>query len=129
MLPIQSEAHGVRIPGFVGRIRLRCDGSVILERILSDAVVEQISDRVRLEMQTGIADGERGLHVEQALGVLPAGDGVLREFVLPLVQVIAQILALTENVVAERGLEAHLVRNLELIVRGAENQRHTVLGI
>ena len=129
MLIIETGAHSVRIAELVGGIRLPPDGRVILERILSDAVVKQIPDPIRREMQARVAGGQRGLPVERAFGVLPAHDRVLRELVLRLVQIIAQKGGLTVDVQAQRGLQTQLIRNLELIVRDAHDQRKAVVGI
>ena len=129
MLIVETGAHRMRIAELVRGIRLPPDGGVILERILSDAVVEQIADQIRREMQTGIAGGKRGLPVERAFGVLPADDRVLRELVLRLVQIIAQKCGLTVDVEPQRGLQTHLIRNLELIVRDTHDQRQAVAGI
>src|SRR5277367_2457051 len=113
----------------VGPVRLPSYSRIILESILSDAVVQQISDHIRHEMQTGIASGKRGLPVERAFGMLPADDRVLREFVLRLVQIIAQERGLTVDIQPQRRLQTNLIGNLELIVRDTHDQRKAVVGI
>ena len=59
--------------------------------------------------------------------MLPRDDCILRQFVLPLVQVVAQKRRLTIDVEAQRGLQALLIRNLEFIVRKTEYQREARL--
>ena len=82
MLVVEAGPHGMRIAQLVRPIRLPTDGRVVLERILSDAVVQEISHPIGREVQARVARGKRGLPVERAFGVLPARNGVLRELVL-----------------------------------------------
>src|ERR1700691_5597308 len=80
-------------------------------------------------MQTGVASRERSLPIERAFGVLPSGDRVVGEFVLPFVQVIAEVSGLTVDIETQRGLQTHLVGNLKLLIRKTQDQRQAVAGI
>src|ERR1700683_2197582 len=106
----------MRITELIGAILLPADGRLSREGILRNAVIQKIADQIRREMQTGVAGGKRGLPVERAFGMLPGGNRILGQFVLPLVQVVAQECRLTVDVEAERRLKTLLIRNLEFIV-------------
>ena len=57
MLVIEAGAHRMRIVELVRGIGLPADGRVALERILSDAVVQEIADPIGREMQARVAGG------------------------------------------------------------------------
>ena len=97
----------------VGGVGLQCDGRVALVRILRDAVVQEVTERVGRERQARVAADDGGLPVELALRVLEAQEAEVGDLALVLVEVLARIGRLSVHVQAQRWLQAALVRNLE----------------
>src|SRR6202044_724397 len=119
----------VAVVELVRAVALHGVGDVLLVGVLRYPREQQIAQGVRGEGQARVAGDERSLNVERAGRMLPAQGPELRDFTLILVEALAGIGRLSVDGESEGGLEAVLVRNLELADGAAEYQGHAVLVI
>ncbi len=119
-----TAAQRVLIIEPICRVRLQRIRHILLVGVLRDAVEEDVAEKIRHEIQARIARGDRSLHVQSTLRVLPAQNGKVIQFALVFVECIARVGRLSVDR-ERRAVGVGDARHLTSAIRNLEFTRRT----